>query len=140
MIPSGYMADRWSARIVILVSSICGMALYFTFLMLPALSPTYLIIILILAGSFIGIVQPVAVALGNDLGRKNPGMASAFTMGLVWVISETVGPAGSGLMTKLFIEDAPAKALMVFGILYPLQIFAASRLPKSGFELIENRE
>lgn len=131
MIPSGYFADRFSARNVIVISSLVGMIFFFALLMMPLLSPFYVILLLIGAGSLIGIVQPVAVALGTDLGRKNPGAVSAFTMGLVWCVSETMGPAGAGLLTKLFVEDAPAKALMVLGLLFPLMLYAAARLPRS---------
>jgi FSR family fosmidomycin resistance protein-like MFS transporter len=134
MIPSGYLADRFSSRSVILVSSLSGMILFYAFLLLPFLETIYLIPLLLIAGSFLGVVQPVAVALGNDLGRKNPGLVSAFTMGLVWCVSETIGPAGGGLLSKLFVEDAPAKALMILGALFPMKIYAAYRLPKPAQE------
>lgn len=136
MIPSGYFADRFSARSVILISTFFGMIFFFAFLLMPTLEPVYLITILLIAGSFLGIVQPLAVALGNDLGRHNPGMVSAFTMGLVWCVSETVGPAGTGLLSKIFIDDAPAKSLMVFGLLYPFQFYAAYRLPRSAEQTV----
>lgn len=130
MIPSGYLADRFSPRSVILVCSLSGMIFFYTLLFIPFLSPFYLIPLLAVAGSFLGVVQPVAVALGNELGKKNPGMVSAFTMGLVWCVSETIGPAGSGLLSKLFVEDAPAKSLMVFGLLFPVLLYSAYKLPQ----------
>lgn len=129
MIPSGYLADRFSPRKVIIVCSLLGMVFFYLLLFIPFLSPFYLIPLLAISGSFLGVVQPVAVALGNDLGKKNPGMVSAFTMGLVWCVSETIGPAGSGLLSKLFIEDAPAKSLMVFGLLFPVLFYSAYKLP-----------
>lgn len=129
MIPSGYFADRFSPRSVIMVASLLGMIFFYTFLLNPLLPVVYLMPLLILAGSFLGVVQPVAVALGNILGKKNPGITGFFTMGLVWCLSETLGPAGSGLLSKLFDEDAPAKALMVFGLLYPILFYFTYRLP-----------
>lgn len=134
MIPSGYLADKFSPRSVIIASSVFGMIFYFTFLFIPNLSPFYLLLCLLLAGSSIGVVQPLAIALGNDLGRKNPGLVSAFTMGLVWCVSESIGPAGTGLVSKLFTEDAAAKSLMVFGSLFSVLLYAASQLPASQKE------
>ena len=130
MIPSGHLADRFSPRKVMLVCGLMGMLLFYLLLFIPFLSAFYLIPLLALSGSFLGVVQPVAVALGNELGKKNPGMVSAFTMGLVWCVSETIGPAGIGMLSKLFVEDAPAKSLMVFGLLFPVLIYSAYKLPK----------
>ena len=129
MIPSGYLADRFSPRKVILICSLMGMLFFYLLLFIPFLSTIYLIPLLAIAGSFLGVVQPVAVALGNELGKKNPGMVSAFTMGLVWCVAETIGPAGSGLLSKLFVEDAPAKSLMVFGLLFPVLLYSVYKLP-----------
>ena len=97
MIPSGYLADRFSARSVILFFSLLGMLFFYAFLLIPELSNGYLLTTLFFSGALMGVIQPVAVALGNDLGRKNPGKIGAFTMGLVWCASETIGPLGSGL-------------------------------------------
>lgn len=129
MIPSGFLADRFSARAVILTASTTGMVLFFTFLSMPFLPILYLMPLLAIVGASLGLVQPVAVALGNKLGKKNPGLVSAFTMGMVWCVAEMAGPGSVGLLTKLFSEDAPAKALMVMGILYPVLILTAYRLP-----------
>lgn len=130
MIPSGYFADKFSARKVILVASSLGMCFFFAFLSFPELSDMKLLTILFFTGSFLGIIQPLAVALGNELGKENPGLVSAFTMGMVWCISEPIGLGASGLLTKLFSEDAPAKALMIFGAAFPFLIQAAKELPK----------
>lgn len=133
MIPSGHLADRFSPRKIILICGLLGMVFFYLLLFIPFLSPLYLIPLLAISGSFLGVVQPVAVALGNELGKKNPGMVSAFTMGLVWCVSETIGPAGSGLLSKLFVEDAPAKSLMVFGLLFPVLIYSAYKLPQTVY-------
>jgi FSR family fosmidomycin resistance protein-like MFS transporter len=96
----------------------------------------YLLPLLAIVGASLGLVQPVAVALGNKLGKKNPGLVSAFTMGMVWCVAEMVGPGGVGLLTKLFSEDAPAKALMAMGLLYPALILAAYKLPQGEEEAV----
>ncbi|MFV0340930.1 MAG: MFS transporter [Parachlamydiaceae bacterium] len=133
MIPSGLIADRFSPRSYILFASITGSTLLFAFLSMPFLSDAYLLATLMLTGSMLGTIQPVAVALGNHLGRANPGLVSAFTMGMVWCVSEMVGPGGVGLLSGLFEEDAPAKATMVMGVLFlPSLVLCAYHLPKSA--------
>lgn len=129
MIPSGAFADRYSARTVILTASSVGMLLFYAFLSMPNLSELSLLILLAFSGSMLGIIQPVAVALGNQIGKKNPGLVSAFTMGMVWCVSEMVGPGSVGLLTHFFTEDAPAKALMIMGLFFPSLIYCAYQLP-----------
>lgn len=129
MIPSGLLADRTSSKGVMLGCGVVAMVLYFSFLLVPTLSPVLLIVTLLFTGAVLGPIQPLAVALGNQIGKENPGMVSAFTMGLVWCVSETVGPAGSGLISKLFVEDAAAKSLMIFGMLFPVMLYAMLQLP-----------
>lgn len=130
MIPSGYFADRFSSRLVILTASAIGMVLLYAFLFFPYL-PVYLLLpLLACVGATLGILQPVSVGLGNKIGKEFPGLVSAFTMGLVWCFSEMIGPGCVGLFTHLFEEDAPAKALMLLCLLFPPAIYAAYLLPK----------
>lgn len=130
MIPSGFIADRYSARSVILTANFLGMILIYTFLSMPFLPVAYLLPLLAAAGAALGILQPVSVALGNKIGKEHPGLVGAFTMGLVWCVSEMAGPGGVGLLSQFFTEDAPAKALMGLCMLYPVAIFAAFQLPR----------
>lgn len=130
MIPSGYLADKYSARNVIFYASAIGMLLFYTFLFVPHVSNSFTLLLLVGMGAAIGVVQPVALSFGAQLCKNNPGMVSAFLMGLVWCISETLGPAGGGFLTKLFEIDAPAKALGLIGILFLVCIFVSYRLPK----------
>lgn len=129
MIPSGYLADNYSVRSVLIIACTTGMLLFFSFLWIPELSTTAVLLLLLGSGSVLGIIQPLAVALGNQLRPNNPGMVSAFTMGLVWCVSEMFGPLGSGILSKLFTDDAPAKSLMVLGMLFIPVIYAVYRLP-----------
>lgn len=128
MIPSGYLADHLSERKIILIATGLGVCFYFAFLSLPFLPNVELLILLFLTGASLGIVQPIAVALGNELGKENPGLVSAFTMGMVWCVSETIGLGSSGFLTKIFSDDAPAKALMLLGALFPFLFYAAKEL------------
>lgn len=128
MVPMGLLADKFSPLKVIMGASFIGMIFFFAFILNPTLSPSLLLIFLALSGSMLGIIQPIAIAVGNELGKANPGVAGAFSMGLVWCVSETVGPMGLGFLSKLFVEDAPAKALLCYGLFFPLTLLAAYNL------------
>jgi len=130
MVPSGYLADKYSSKKVMTYATLLGLLFFYAFLFIPEISSGMLLTLLCFTGAALGVVQPVALALGNQLCRNNPGMVSAFLMGLVWCVSEMVGPAGGGLLTKLFVDDAPAKALGVLGILFFVSLVATALLPK----------
>ena len=130
LIPAGYLADKYSSRSVILIATILGLGFFYLFVLNPELSPTILLSVLFMMGACLWVVNPVSVALGNRLMPDKPGVVSALLMGLVWCISESTGPAGGGLLTKLFEEDAPAKVLMCMGVLLVVNIFVVLKLPK----------
>lgn len=136
-IPSGLLADRYSSRSVILAASIFGVSSLYLFLCLPDLSNGLTLILLFFMGSMIGTINPISVAFGTKLMPEHPGMVSAFLMGGVWCVSESLGPGGSGLLTKLFEEDAPARALMIVGVFFFAGIFVAYRLPHDKYEAVE---
>ena len=129
MIPGGYLADKYSTRSVLLCSYAIGGVLLYTILFNPFLSNEMLLSILFILGGVTGVVNPVSLALGNRLSSKNPGMVSAFLMGMVWCVAECLGPGGGGLLTTLFVEDAPAKALSILGVTYLIGFVAATKLP-----------
>lgn len=118
MIPAGYLSDLYSPKRVLLFSSAIGMVVYYIFLFSPLLSAPAVLTLLFGIGASMGLSHPVAVSFGHKMLPSHPGMVSAFLMGLVWCISESVGPGGGGVLTKLFEEDAPAKALACLGILF----------------------
>jgi FSR family fosmidomycin resistance protein-like MFS transporter len=116
--PAGYLADRYSARNVVLTTIVIGTAAFYAFLLVPFLSVEMLMILLVIMGASLGIVNPLTVVFGNKLYPNRSGMVSAFLMGLVWCVSEGIGQFGGGMLTKLFTEDAPARALGCLGVLY----------------------
>ncbi|KAF3362630.1 Permease, major facilitator superfamily [Chlamydiales bacterium STE3] len=140
MIPSGYLADKYSSQRIMLIATFVGMILFYTFLFSPRLETTPLLVILFFMGAAIGVIQPVAVAFGNILCKSNPGMVSAFLMGMVWCVSEFLGPAGGGLLTKCFVEDAPAKALSLIGVLFIVSLVATSLLPRRETEIFSTQK
>lgn len=132
MIPAGYLADKLSPRKVMLYGNIFGMLFFYTLIMFPVLPNYLLIILLFFVGATIGMLNPVLVSFGIKLLPNQPGTVSAFLLGLAWCVSEGLGQGGGGLLTKLFIEDAPAKALMILGLLFFLGIFVTYRLPETS--------
>lgn len=130
MVPAGYLADRFSSRIVILTSIMTGMVLFYLFLLNPVIDNYLLLALLFGMGASIGIVNPVAVAMGTRLVPNQKGLVSAFLMGLVWCVSEGIGQAGGGLLTRTFDNDVAAKALASLGVIFLLGIAAASQLPQ----------
>lgn len=113
MIFSGYLADKYSPKNVILVAALSSFILFNIFIFTWEISIFLLVPLIFLNGASLGLINPVIVSMGNRLMPSSPGMVSAFLMGLAWCVSEVIGLGGSGFLTKLFEEDAPAKALAV---------------------------
>jgi FSR family fosmidomycin resistance protein-like MFS transporter len=136
--PAGYLADRYSLKQVVLATVVLGAITFYTFLLVPFLSTAMLMGLLLAMGGCLGIVSPLTVVYGNKLVPNRAGMVSAFLMGLVWCISEGIGQFGGGMLTKLFADDAPARALGCLGLLYFIGIVAYAKLP--SLMPIESRE
>lgn len=130
MVPAGYLADKFSSRNVLLVANSLSCMMFYLVLFVPDLPPTVTLVMLGLLGSCLGLVNPVAVALGNKLVPTQPGMISAFLMGMVWCVSEALGPGGMGLLSSLFTDNGPVKAMAVLGGFYLLSIYATYLLPQ----------
>ena len=129
MVPAGYLADKYSSKTVIFTATFIGFVLFYTFLYFPLLPIPVLLSLLLFLGAALGVVNPVSVAFGNKLAADNPGLVSAFLMGMVWCVSEGIGQAGGGLLTKLFTDDAPAKALAILGFAFFIGLMTIIRLP-----------
>jgi FSR family fosmidomycin resistance protein-like MFS transporter len=107
-----------------------GLIFFYSMLFYPVLPTSVLMILLFLVGATIGMLTPVLVSFGIRLMPDQPGTISAFLLGLAWCLSEGLGQGGGGLLTKLFTEDAPAKALGILGILFFFGLFVTLRLPE----------
>ncbi len=129
MIPGGHLSDIYSPKKVLVASTLIGMAVFYFFLTTPLLPSPAILSLLFLLGACMGISHPVAISFGHKMMPSRPGLVSAFLMGLVWCISESIGPGGGGMLTKCFETDAPAKALACLGSLYLASIVVLSRLP-----------
>lgn len=131
MVPSGMLADRYSARTVILGSMVLGLGCFYLFLLTPQLSAPVILILLFVLGSLSGIVHPVGVSLANQFLPTHPGLVSAFAMGMVWCVAESLGPASS-MLTRLFTpQDATTNALLILASLNVVGSITALKLPKS---------
>lgn len=132
MIPAGHLADRFSSRTVIMWAMVGGMILFYTLLMVPGLTNAALLALLFCLGASVGVVQPVAIALGTSLAPNQKGMVSAFLMGMVWCLAEGIGQIGGGFMAAWFTDDAPAKALAVLGVIFLFGCAFTYQLPQSS--------
>jgi FSR family fosmidomycin resistance protein-like MFS transporter len=131
MVPAGYLADKFSPRKVMLYGTIFGMIFFYSLLFYPVLPASALLTLLFFVGATIGMLTPVLVSFGIRLLPSQPGTVSAFLLGLAWCVSEGLGQGGGGLLTKVFVDDAPAKALIVLGIFFIVGIFFIYRLPET---------
>lgn len=134
LIPSGYLADRYSARIVLLYAAFASCASLYFILLSGGISMTLVLMALFVLGASLAIANPLSVALGSRLVPDSPGTISAFLMGLVWCVSEAVGPGGVGLLSAWFEDYAPVKALALLGSLFIVNIYGLLRLPKAEKE------
>lgn len=134
MAPAGYLADKFSSKSVLIYAYTLSIALFYTFWYFDQIETPYILILLFFMGATLGLLNPVCVAFGNKLDPNNPGMVSAFLMGMVWVVSEVIGPAGGGLLTKLFTEDAPANALAILCLAMCGGLALSFKLPSAAEE------
>lgn len=129
MVPGGYLADRYSPRLIMLILGVLGMICFYGVLVAGAVSMWLVLPILFILGACLAVMNPVAVSLGIKLYPHSPGAISAFLMGLVWCASEAIGPGGAGLMSKMFTDYAPVKAVAILGVLFLVQIYQTLLLP-----------
>lgn len=128
----GYLADRISTRSVIILSSLCT-PLFFYLLLLPfQISEELLFSLLFLLGAVLGSVPPLIWAWGGRLVPQHRGVISAFLMGFVWIVSESLGLGLSGVIASLFSEAQAMSALACMGCIQLLCCFANFQIPKNS--------
>lgn len=134
VVPGGYLADRFSIKKVLLTATLISFASFSFFVFSPKLSMPMLFIALLMLGASLGIINPLAVGYGNRLIPSRPGLVSAFLMGLVWCVSEAIGPGLGGFFTKFFTTNAASSALSLIGLLFFLTFFSLNQLPSILYE------
>lgn len=115
---AGWIADRTSAKWVMLTCTMIGSVFFYGLLWNGTMEPAYVLSSCFLIGAFLGQCSPLSIAHGNALVPEKPALISAFLMGFVWFIAETIGTTGTGLATKLFSEHQPTYALTCLGLLF----------------------
>lgn len=130
MFPGGYLADRYSPKLVILWATALSIICFYSLLLIPDPSVVTIMSLLFILGAMMLLVQPVSLAIGNRLIPEHPGTVSACLMGLVWCVSELIGPSGSGFLTQFFVENAPVKALAILGVFFFIGGLFVIPLPK----------
>lgn len=138
MIPGGYLADLYSARQVMLYGGLISCAAFYFILFSAGIPMLIFLSVLFILGATLALMNPLAVSLGTKLEPQRSGAVSAFLMGLVWCVSEALGPGGVGVMSHLFGDYGAVKALAVLGSLFLVQIYATLSLPKSVPAIILN--
>lgn len=136
MIPGGYLADLYSARHVMLIGGVLSCAIFYFIIFAGGISLAIILTALFLLGATLALMNPIAVSLGVKMEPDRSGAVSAFLMGLVWCVSEALGPGGVGVLSTIFDDYAPVKALAVLGTLFLAQIYGTVRLPKQIFHPI----
>ncbi len=129
---AGFLADKYSCRSVLLCATAIGMVFFYLFIFNPLMPTNWLMVLLFVLGASMGLVNPVSIAWGTRLVPENPGMIGAFLMGMVWCVSEGIGQGGGGLLSKLFENDAPAKALGIIGCGFLVGFIAIMRMPRES--------
>lgn len=130
MIPGGYLADLYSPRQVMLYGGLISCGAFYFVLNSSGMAMWIVVPALFVLGASLALMNPLAVSLGNRLEPNRTGSVSAFLMGLVWCVSEAVGPGGVGLMSHWFGEYGPIKALAILGSLFLVQIYAMLCFPR----------
>jgi FSR family fosmidomycin resistance protein-like MFS transporter len=130
MVPAGYLADKYSARSIMFYASLIACVAFYTLLFFGNLTQLLTLGILFVLGACLAIVHPLGVALGVRLVPDKPGKISAFLMGVVWCLSEALGPGGVGLLSGFFSDYAPVKALATLGCFFIVTLIALFYLPK----------
>lgn len=137
VVPGGYLADIYSPRRIMLYGGLISFFAFYFILFSGGISIILLLPALFVLGSTLALMNPIAVSFGNRLEPTRSGAISAFLMGLVWCVSEALGPGGLGAMSSLMSEseEASSKALAILGSLFFVQIYATTCLPKEAPEV-----
>lgn len=130
-IPLGLLAAR--LHIVRLLPSLFGSAVILVsfFLFSSSWGDPWLLFLL---GGMLGAITPLALALGAQCEPKKRGMVSAYLMGGVWIVSESMGYAFGSLLYSWMPAPKATHTLQLFALFLVGGIMLANRLKKQFYE------
>lgn len=84
MIPAGHLADRRGGYGILAVFTAAALVFYYILILTPALPYAIILLLLFLAGGTAGAVNPMGVAMGQNLDPRHASLISGILMGLAW--------------------------------------------------------
>lgn len=130
MVPMGYLADRVGRRRTLIAMMVMSAISYHAIVRLTLPVPAF-IVLCILGGAFLGIVNPLGIALGQRIApRENVSIVSAILMGWAWCLGGTV-PSIVGELYVRFGHNA-TKTLMWLGIANIVMVLLGVLIPKTA--------
>jgi MFS transporter, FSR family, fosmidomycin resistance protein len=131
MIPAGYVADKLGKKAVLSGSIIGSIIVFYIFVLLPNMSISILIILMISLGSSMNIANPIGIALGQQMFPEKSSLISGVLMGLAWALGAT-SPWAIGVMTSQ-LDFTPTQALCVLGTTGIFSLICSAFIASSDF-------
>lgn len=112
MVPAGHLADRIGRRRMLAITLILASLFYYMMLMMPHVSIPVLAISIMITGGLLGTLNPLGVALGQNILPGKASLASGLLMGFAWALGSQ-----SMWMVGLLASYTSAKtALLCLGV------------------------
>lgn len=129
MVPMGHLADRLGRRRTLIAMTILS-ALSYQAIVNLTLPMWGFIILCIAGGAFLGTVNPLGVAFGQQIApRENVSIVSAILMGWAWCLAGTV-PSISGELYERLGHNA-SHTLVMLGFANIAMVLMGLLLPKA---------
>jgi len=91
MVPVGHLADRFGRLLILRIATVLAIVFYVAlacditaWIELPSARIACFFALLLLAGGFVGVTNPLGVSLGQQLAPRNASVISGILMGLAW--------------------------------------------------------
>ncbi len=128
MVPMGHLADRIGRRRTLIAMTILSAISYHAMIRLTLTVPAF-IFLCIVGGAFLGTVNPLGVAFGQQIApRENVSIVSAILMGWAWCVASTVPSIAGELYTHL--GHNASHALVLLGFANIAMVLMSFLLPK----------